>query len=375
MNGKELFVVLLVVLLAASVSGCEGNAEAVPEEPARPVRAFIVPGKGTPVRRTFPGKVKAGREAELAFRVAGKIVALDVKEGDVVEKGRLVAMLDQRDYKAAVADLEAKLAGVRAVLKENALSLERNKKLLAGGMVAQSALDAAQSAYDTSKADVRSLEHSLERAELNLQYTRLVAPFSGRIAEKYTDNHEFVAAKDPIVRIEDDSTLDVVVDIPENVWVRVFKGGGDTLRHVRAVFEAYPGRAFPLRMKEFQTKATPDTQTYEATLTMPNPKDVCINSGMTAEVTGETPDRAGGASVNIPFSSVFGEPKGDTFVWVLGKDGTVRLRKVEVGRIMDDMFLVEDGIAAGETVIAAGVHALREGQKVNVIEGRIGARK
>ena len=361
-------------LAAAMLSaGCVEDRQ--PVQPVRSVRVYTVTPTAATESRTFPGKVKAGREVALAFRVSGQVEQLDVNEGDAVEQGTLIAMLDQRDYLAAVADLEARLQGARSVLNEARLTKERNAALLKDSVVAQSAYDAASSAYESSLAGVRSLEQSLSRARLNLQYSRLEAPFGGVIAVKNVDNHQFVQAKETIVQLEDNSSLDVVVAMPEAVRLKLFHGRESGPHTVSATFEALPGRSFPLRLKEYQTVADSGTQTYEVTLSMDNPGGLGLQPGMTAEVTVAMPGDEDASPLSVPFSSVAGEPGGPLYVWVLGRDGVVARREVKVGRIVNDMFQVEEGVAPGEVIVAAGVDYLHEGQKVRVLEGRIGGRE
>jgi len=366
---KKIWICLLMSLMLV---GCKEEVKKV--DPVRPVRTFKISGKLNPEKRSFPGKVKATREATLAFRIPGQVIKFTVKEGDEVKKGQLIALLDQRDYQAAVADLRAKLAGARSVLNEARLNIERNKKLLASNIIAQSDYDTVTSTFETSRASVLSLEQSLRRSELNLQYTRLEAPFAGTIAVKEIDNHEYVQAKEAIVQLEDTSSLDVVLDLPESFWAKAFGSGKSPIRSAVAQFEALPERTFPLTMKEFQTKANPQTQTYEVTLNMINPEGLGIHPGMTAEVMGNLPKSNSAKTVNIPFSAVVGVPGGPKFVWVLDKDNIVNKREITVGQIMNDMFIVHSGVSKGETIVVSGVNYLREGQSVTVLKGRIGGR-
>lgn len=371
---KRSFITVVPVLLAVAVlGGCNEAAKKV--ERVRPVRVFEVARSDKNATRSFPGKVKATREASLAFRISGQIVRLDVKEGDYVKKGQLIAMLDQRDYQAAVADLRAKLAGARSVLKEARLNIERNRQLLKQSIIAQSAFDAAQSNFETSRAEVLSLEQSLRRAELNLQYTRLEAPFSGYIAQKTPSNHEYVQAKEPIVELADTSALDIVIDVPESVWAGAFQNRAIDLTDIKARFDSLPGVLIPVRVKEYQTNANPETQTYKVTLTMDNAGDRSIQPGMTAEVVGNIDHARTNASMAVPFSSVAGETTGEKYVWVLDGQNTVSRRDIEVGRITGDMFQIKDGLKAGERIITAGVNYLREGQRVKILQGRIGGRE
>lgn len=368
MRNKIFYILMGAILL---LPGCK--EEVVVEPPVRPVRVMEISDNTNPELRTFPGKVKATREVSLAFRVAGQIERFDVKEGDYVKKGQTIAVLDQRDFQAAVADLEARLRGAQSVMNEAKLNFDRNRKLLESDTIAQSSFDSAQSSFETSRANVNSFKQELRRAKLNLQYTRLVAPFSGNIAMKSVDNHEFIQAKEPIVQLEDLSSLDVVVDIPEKIWIRGFsaKKGVDIKSFAR--FETYPGKDFELALKEFQTKANAETQTYEVTLKMDNPTGLSIHPGMTAEVVSSMPEKVGVKSVSIPISAVIGYPDEDKFVWVYDK-GFVNKRSVQVGRIINDTFEVHQGIAPGELVIISGAHYLREGQEVKILKGRIGSR-
>lgn len=365
---KNLFFLIMAMML---LPGCKEEAKV--EQPVRPVRVMEITDGSAPELRKFPGKVKATREATLAFRVPGQIERFVVKEGDYVKKGQIIAELDQRDFQAAVADLEAKLLGARSVMKEAKLNYERNAKLLESDTVAQSAYDSALSTFDSSRATVNSLIQELRRAKLNLQYTRLVAPFSGVIAVTSVDNHEFIQAKEPIVQLEDTSALDVVVDVPENVWVRgIIKKDTHDFKAV-AKFETYPGRNFGLKLKEFQTKANAETQTYEVTLKMENPDGLSIHPGMTAEVVASMPEQKGVSVVSVPISAVVGYPDQDKFVWIYAQ-GAVKKRVVKVGRIVNESFEVHEGINPGEQVVVSGAHYLREGQEVKILKGRIGGR-
>ena len=368
--------IILILAVAAFVYGC-GNGEAVVKpEAVRPVRVFTANGKAQLDSRTYPGKVKASKEASLAFRLSGQVVELKVNEGDAVRKGQLIAMLDQRDYRAAVADYEAQLIGARSTLREAKLNIERNTQLLKERIISQSSYDTAQSNYETSRARVLSLEQTLRRAKLNLQYTELIAPFNGVIAKKYISNHEFVQAKEPIIDLEDLSALDIVVDMPENMWVRAFSEGAREKTRNVARFESLPGKTFPLRLKEYQTNADPGTQTYKVTLTIDDAEGSGVYPGMTAEISGELQEIVADKSVSVPFHAIAGEAQGEKYVWILNGNDTVSKREVEIGRISDvGMALVTAGLKPGETLVSAGVNYLHEGQKVKVLDGRIGGRQ
>ncbi|OIQ50886.1 Multidrug resistance protein MdtA precursor [Pseudodesulfovibrio hydrargyri] len=368
--------IVLILALTIFVAGCGDGEKVVKPEAVRPVRVFTTDGTVQLDSRTYPGKVKASKEATLAFRLSGEVVELKVNEGDFVRKGQLIAMLDQRDYRAAVADYEAQLVGARSTLREAKLNIQRNSTLLQEKIVSQSTFDTAQSNYETSRARVLSLEQTLRRAKLNLLYTELTAPFDGVVARRYISNHEFVQAQESIVDLEDISSLDIVVDVPENVWVRAFSEGDKEKSSNIASFESLPGKTFPLRLKEYQTNSDPGTQTYKVTLTIDDAEESGVYPGMTAEISGVMQGPGADTSVSVPFHAIVGDAKGEKYVWILNKDNTVSKREVVLGRISDlGMALVTSGLTPGETLVSAGVNYLHEGQKVETLKGRIGGRQ
>jgi len=366
--------IVMLTFLCIVLAGCKEEVKKV--EAIRPVRVFEITAGDNHERRTFPGKVKAAQEASLAFRIPGQIVRLNVKEGDPVKKGQLIAQLDQRDHQAALADLKAKLVGAKSVLKEAQANIKRNKKLLNENIIAQSDYDTMESTFETSRAQVLSLQQSIRRAELNLQYTRLVAPFDGIVAVKHIDNHEFIQAKEPIVQLEDTSSLDVVVDIPENLWVKFFNSSAADIQKytAKATFEALPRKTFILTPKEFQTKANPETQTYQVTMSLAHGKGMGVHPGMTAEIIGKMPTEEA-ATIQVPYTSIMGEPGGPQYVWVLKEDNTVQKRIVETNHNMGDMLTLTEGVVSGELIVAVGGDYLREGQRVKILKGRIGGRE
>lgn len=370
MNKFSLVAAVLMLLLT---TGCKEEVKKA--EIIRPVRIFTVNGHEAADVRTFPGKVTATQEVNLSFRVSGQLMKLDVKEGDFVKKGQLIAQLDQRDHRAAIADLLARIKGARSRLQEAKLNYERNKKLLKSKIIAKSAFDSASSTYETNRAEVLSLEQSLRRARLDLQYTDLKAPFDGTIAVKSTDNHKYVRAQETIARLEDTSSLDIAIDVPESLWVRVLNAKDGFRPKADARFESLPGKTFPLKLKEYQTAANADTQTYRVTLNMDIPAGVRISPGMIAEVSATFPKSGKGDGKLVPTSAVLGEQDGPTYVWLLGKGNMVSKHEVKLGRMLDGFMTVKTGLATGQRIVSAGVHHLHEGQVVSVLKGRIGGRK
>lgn len=217
----------------------EGENQAV-ETGVRPVRVMTVePGAATEIRR-LPGRIEAAQTSQISFQVSGKIAAFPVREGETVEEGALVAALDATDYELALRE-----ARVRAdqLLKE----LKRKRALHEDGHVSQATLDDAEAAYELARVAV-------DRAQQNLDYTTIEAPFRALVAERLVDRFTNVQAGQPVALLQDISTLDVEVSVPEITMARTER---DDIVHVTASLSARPDTKFPLTVKEWATEPTP----------------------------------------------------------------------------------------------------------------------
>jgi RND family efflux transporter MFP subunit len=361
--------------MALALTGC-GDDEPEPQAQAvRPIKTFTIKDRQEYIRLVYPGKVEASSRVDLAFRVGGQLVALPVNMGDQVEEGQVVARLDKQDYLTKVRDLESRLQGAEASNKEAQRNFRRSQQLFEEDIISKSAYDKALAESQNAEAAVKSLEQQLKQARQDLEYTTLRAPFAGTIALTHVENHQTVQAQQPILSLEDLTALDIVVDVPEYVWSLIHKREKEDPERIGpvATFAVYPGRKFPLRFKEYETKANPQTQTYAITMTMDDPEDVNILPGMTAEVTGFVRGNGTSAGFSVPLPAVAAEPDGKPYVWVLNQDGmTVSRRTVETGTVNEDSITVTKGLEPGEVIAAAGAHYLSEGQKVRPINGKIG---
>lgn len=368
---RVILLMCLVVTVAAATGGCSAEQEKASAETVKPVKMIVVGEREAGALRAFPGVVVAGNAVDLGFRVAGQIAELPVREGQMVRQGDLLGRLDKRDLQTALSNLESQLVGARATLNEARLNFERNEQLLKSDTISRAAYDSAKATYENALARLESMEQQVRQARLNMQYAELRAPFSGVVATKYMKSFENVQPQQSVVRLEDVNSLDVEVEIPEFVYVlyRNYKGV-PVPPMVR--FEAFPGREFPARLKEYQTTPNSLTQTYTVTMTIDRPADIALQPGMTAEVQGKLPPTGETEGFVLPVTAVFGDAGQGKSVWVVEDDMVVRARSVAVGEMRGEDIIVTAGIAAGEKVVTAGVHYLREGQKVRPLEGPVG---
>ncbi len=361
-------------LLAAAASlllaGCTDEPPPA-KELVRPVRAMQVADTSAFKARKFPGRARAARQVELSFRVAGPLIALPVKVGDTVKKGDVVARIDPRDYNVQVQNVRAQLESAQAGAKKAVADLERLEGVRARnpGFVAQVDYDTAVQNRDAAAANVSALRASLAAAQDQLQYTALEAPFAGVVVDTYVENFEDVRAKQPVVRIVDDSRIEFVVSVPENLISLV-----PQVRGVKVEFDALPGMAVDAEIKEIGSEASAATRTYPVTLVMDQPESSRILPGMAGNAFGEPPADAAPVGVEVPVSAVFTNEAGDvSFVWIIDEQRkTVSRRKVTAGELTERGIRVTDGLSPGEWIATAGVHYLREGQQVRLLDETAG---
>jgi RND family efflux transporter MFP subunit len=345
---------LAAVLLAVA----PGMAYAQSAE-GRPVRTVIAAtrAEGEPVSLT--GHIRARTEQSLAFRIDGRVIARRVDVGQVVKPGDLVAELDPQPKQDALRAAQAKHVSAKAVLHEAANNLERQRILVAQGWSTRVQFDAAEKKFLSAKADVDSAAADLHAAEDQLGYTKLLADSSGPVIAKGAEAGEVVRAGQMIVTIALDDGADAVFDVPASlmrqvspdVEVSIALTDDPTIRAVGRVRETAP-------------QADPVTRSYRVKVGLAE-RPEAMRLGAT--VTGQAPMRAPGG-IELPataLTSVDSKPA----VWVVDpQTRQVSLRPVELQRQDSSGIVVNAGLEGGEVVVTAGVHALRPGQKVRLLE-------
>jgi RND family efflux transporter MFP subunit len=326
------------------------------KEVIRPAKIMTV-GDGTlgSVHK-FPGNVRAAQRIDLAFDVPGKVVELPVKEGQDIQKGDLISRLDDRDFQNNLAAVKAKYDNAKA-------DYDRHVILFKEGIIAKSQLDKFNKNLEVLKAEVKLEQDTLKDSMLK-------APFSGRIVKRYIDNFKEVQAKEPIVSLQDISSIEVVVDVPEWVMVPMRERGSAS---VVVEFPAIPGKKYTLELKEFSSEADSQTQTYRVVLTMPAPEEVNILPGMTATVTGSNLRNSLSEQKQlIPIGAVFADETGKNYVWRVEDSMAVKKQEVEVGSVTGENIYIVKGLTPGSRIVTAGVNYLQPDMKVREIKVKTG---
>jgi RND family efflux transporter MFP subunit len=344
-SGKWLVGLMLPALLAMACG------EPPEPEVIRPVRAIKVGDVSKIQGRWFPGRAKATQEANLAFEVQGTVVER-VDVGEEVTAGTLLARLDPRDFKNALD---------RAVAERDRASAhaDRIRQAEASGAVSKQDLTDAEARFHQANATVKIRQKALDD-------THIFAPFSGTVAATYVEEFEAVQPKQVTLRLLNTEKIEMVIDVPERSI-----GNAPYVKEIRIRFDTVPDREFIAEIKEISNEASQTTRTYPVTLIMDAPTDVVIKPGMAGEATArlELPEGKSLDGYELPLSAIFSEKDQTSYVWVIDEaSGQVSLRPVELGKLSPRGVILKSGIQSGEWVATAGVHFLRDGQTVRILE-------
>ncbi len=346
---------LLTTLAMLGIAACEQASSPTPSETQpRLVRTLVVTPTNGSIWREFPGVVDAAKKADLGFRVAGRLVTLAVREGDSVKSGDVLAQLDETDFRIQLASREAEYTSAHA-------DYLRGRELVKTGVISRSDYNKLQAQNATAKAN-------LEAARQNLEYTRLRAPFDGRIAVRHVDSFEELNAKQTVYTLQDTSSLLVKINLPESLMIRVREGARP---EVYASFNELPDQRFPLRFKEVATRADENTNTFVVTFAMQEHGDYNILPGMSATVRGKPPTKRMSASsvLHVPAHAVLEDDVG-RFLYsvesVSDGRGVVQRRAVETGNLSALGLEVTSGLEVGDRIVTAGMSKMRAGLEVRL---------
>jgi len=354
---------ILVLFAFLGLTACDGRDQvATKTEPPRLVKVMTISALSSGVYHTYPARVKASKQVDLSFEVPGRLIELPATEGMEVKKGELLAKLNPSDYQNALNSEIAKYNHAKTMYL-------RYKYLLQSSTV-------SKADYDEKYAQYKVMEANKAVAEKALNDTELHAPFDGFVATRFVDNYEYVNAQQKIISVQDFSSVEVILQVPEQDVTRnpsKRDANKHELPHVfgEVQFAAIPGKTFEAKLTEFSTEADPTTQTYKATLLVKKSNDLKILPGMTASVRLKFIDESKNM-FSIPVSAVSINPEGNYFVWIVDSNNIVHKKNISVGEMTQDDIEVTKGLQIGDTIVLAGVAYLEDNMPVRILKGKIG---
>ncbi|MAM59003.1 MAG: efflux transporter periplasmic adaptor subunit [Salinicola sp.] len=343
-----------VLLVIALLAGCDAHGEAdsasAPPPPEVDVAAVLV--EPVTLRETFTGRVASPQTVQVRPRVSGYIDEVAFEEGELVEAGDLLFRIDPRPYEARVQAAKASLAQARSQRQLAEVEAGRANTLIGRQAISREQYDQRKAAALNARAQEAEAEAALTSAELELQYTRVTAPVTGRTGRAMVTKGNLASADQSVLTtLVSVDPLYVYFDSNESeaLGAQTLLARGETMTlHIGLTGETGFPHQGQLDFVDNQINADTGTLRYRAVL--PNP-DGAFRPGQFARV--EMPVANLSEAMLINRKAVLAN-QNRRFVYVVGDDNTVTPRQVELGREVGELVVIRDGLKAGERVIVNG---------------------
>lgn len=347
---------IVLAFAVIALTGCNEQA-AQKTEPGRPVLVATVHYEAETPERSFVGTIKPRIEADMGFRVAGKVAKRLVEVGQTVDVDQPLATLDEVDLKLQAEQAEAEFRAATGVLAQAAAAEQRAKDLKAKGWATDAALDSAKAAGDEARARLNRAERSVELTKNSLSYATLVADTRGVVTATMIEPGQVVAAGQASIRVARLGEKEAVVAIPETLLARARSGAATVTLWSDAK------TTYAAKLREVAPQADPATRTYLAKFSLPDADD-SVSLGMTATLT--LADKATERVAKLPLSALYSQG-GDPSLYIVDDKGEIALKPVKVKSYDSNCVVITDGVDEGAKVVALGVQKLDPSQKVRVV--------
>lgn len=377
-NGHELLAWSVALTALASlllVNGCQsGQGKKAAPAPVPEVATVKVSMETVALTMELPGRTSAFLVAEIRPQVNGIIRKRLFTEGSMVRAGQVLYQIDPAPFQAVLENADAAVARAEANLTAIRSRAERFKELLPEKAVSRQEYDDAAAALKQTEADIEYWKSMARTASINLGYTRITAPVSGRIGRSNVTEGALVTAQQPAPLSIIQRLDHVYVDVPQSTTEtlrlkrslesgRLNQGGADQ-RKVGLFLE--DGSAYPLTgtLQFRDVTVDPATASVILRVVFPNPKGVLLPGMFVRAVVREgVRDRA----ILIPQQAVSRDSRGNPVALTVNAEGKVQQRTLVLDRAIGDKWLVSSGLASGDQVIVEGMQKARPGASVKAV--------
>lgn len=341
------------------VSGCGKKSEVEQDIPLVKTEKVVMGNLAT--TKNYAGEVHGRYESQLAFQVSGKIIARHVDLGSSVSAGDVLMEIDRKDILQNVNIGSAQVDAARAQLNLAEANLNRYRQLYEQSAVSAAQYEQYQTSYESALAALKQAEAQYTQGNNSLEYSKLVADSTGVISAVHAEVGQVVSAGQTMVTLVKAGDLEVEISVPENRLEEL-----KASQHVAVSFWALNDMVVDGTIREIAPMADKVSRTYKVRIGLVNPSEQ-IKLGMTANVAIAVGDAQLLGITTIPLTAIY--QTGDVpQVWVV-KDGVVNLQPVTIEAFGDNQVKVTSGLNHGDVIVTAGIHKLRDGQEVRVLEG------
>lgn len=371
---------VLTAILILGGCGQQPNKGGPPPGGTPEVAVVTIQPKRLVITTELAGRTSANLTAELRPQVSGMIQKRLFEEGSNVQTGQVLYQIDSASYRAALDNAKAALGRAEANVPAIRLKADRLRELLAEKAVSQQDFDDVSAALKQVEADVQYWKAMVETARINLGYTSITAPISGRIGRSSVTEGALVTAHQPTALATIQKMDPMYVDVPQSTTEllrlrRRLEEGGLThdrqiQNKVRLLLEDDRQYSQDGALQFRDVTVDPTTGSVILRIVFPNPKGYLL-PGMFVRAVLE--EGVNPKALLVPQQAVSRNPKGDPFVLIVNAEGKVQQRMLVLDRAIGDAWLISSGLAPGDRVIVEGKQRARPGASVKVVPFEAGS--
>ena len=326
------------------------------------VAIATVQKQDVPVYLSGLGAVTAFNTANIKSRVDGQIMKVNFVEGQFVKEGELLIEIDARPYQVQLEQMQAQLFKDQASLRDAKLNLDRYTALIPSGSIAQQQVDTQKATVDQLDGQVRTDQAQIDNAKLQIVYTRITAPFSGRVGLRQVDPGNIVHATDtnPMLILTQLQPIAVIFTLPEDVLPEVAQQMKQRTLEVDAFNRDDQTKLATGKLLTIDNQIDPTTGTAKLKAVFDNRDNkLWPNQFVNADLLLETRKN----SIVVPTAAILRGPQG-TYVYAVNSDKTVQDKPVTVSLTQGDTTVITNGVSPGDVVVTDGQDKLQRGSLI-----------
>jgi len=369
---KRVGILVAALIIIVGLHGCDRKPKMVTQIP----EVAVVTLKTEPVTLTteLAGRTVAYRVADVRPQVSGILLKRLFTEGTDVRAGQVLYQIDPAPFQAALDNAQAALVRSEANLPTIKLRESRYRSLLVDKAISQQEYDDVAASLKQTEADIKYWKAMVDQAKINLGYTKVTAPISGRIGRSMVTEGALVTAHQANAMATIQQLDPIYVDVPQSTTEllqfrreleeKKIIHRGESLKRVRLFLE--DGSLYPwMGTLQFQeVTVEPSTGSVVLRIVFPNPRWVLM-PGMFVRASVET--GVNPQAILCPQQAVMHNPKGEAYVYIVNNKSAIEMRIISIEKSMGDNWLVTAGLAPGERVVMEGMQRIKPGVIVKVV--------
>lgn len=360
------------------LAGCKDEKKQAGPPPKPEVDVVVLQAQPVTLKTDLPGRTSPFRTAEIRPQVGGVILKRSFTEGDVVKAGQVLYQIDPAPYEAALGSARAQLLKAQAALKTSQATVGRYRPLVTANAISKQDLDNAVGTLGGNQADIASAQAGIKSAQINLAYTKVTSPITGKTGRSAVTEGALVTANQTTTLVTVTLLDPIYVDVaqPSSTILRLkrevtsgqIKSAGADQIEVHLLLE--DGSRYEQPGKLQFSEVTVDQGTGAITLRaiFPNASGLLL-PGMFVQEEIEEGVRQDG--ILVPQQGITHNSKGEATALLVGKDGKVDSRVVTTDRAIGDAWLISKGLSVGDRVVVKGVQSAKPGSEVTAHEVKL----